>query len=147
MKPQSTSLIAALMALGAGGFSAQAKVSEGMSLNSTEIRKALVGKSIRYRLSNGSDMGMYEEFHSNGVWSGARSGRGPWQFSGRWLITDNEICVTAKAGTSYESSYPGQHCRKIWRDRKTGALRTGYPYSSSKLDLQTLKVADLAITD
>ncbi|MGY2735536.1 hypothetical protein [Sphingomonas sp. UYP23] len=149
MKPKSTSLIAALMALGATEFSAQANSPDGVSLSSNEIRKALAGKSIRYSPPGWAEVAMYEEFHSDGVWSGVEAGRGAWSFSGRWLITANQICVTADAGTSFERWHSGQSCRKIWQDRKTGLLRTYYPWahpsSSSKSGTQTLAVSDLAL--
>lgn len=143
-------VLMALMALHAPVLSAQGNIPAGTLVNAAGIRKFLIGKSISYNPPGWADTNMTEDFYPNGVWRGVLHGRGPMPFSGRWVITDRKICVTADEGTDFKKSHSGQYCREIWQDRKTGTLRTYYlweePSSLGGFGLQTLSVSHLALS-
>lgn len=134
-------LIAATLAPNVGAPSGLEK------LGAAEIRKALRGKSASYSPAGWADAGLYEEYHGDGTWRGFLLGRGPIKFAGRWIIKNNELCVTADPGTIAARWHAGEYCRPVWRDRETAQLRMNYladqPSSSHSMGMQTLRIRDL----
>lgn len=116
-------------------------------LNAAKIRKALIGKSVSYSPPGSADAGLHEEYHSDGTWRGALYGAAIIGFTGRWIIKDGELCVTADPRTIAEHWHAGQYCRQVWRDRGSSQLRmiylTDQPSSSHNLGPQILHVRDL----
>ena len=95
-------------------------------LRSAEIRSALEGKLVYHDPPGGTDMDIYEEFHTGGAWGGVLMGRGPVRFSGSWTVRHSRLCVTADRGNFAEHWHIGQYCRTVWRNRRTGVLAMDY---------------------
>ncbi len=116
-------------------------------LNTAEIRNALIDKSVSYSPPGSADAGFHEEYHSDGTWRGALYGAAITGFTGRWIIKDGELCVTADPRTIAEHWHAGQYCRQVWRDRGSSQLRMNYltdqPSSSHNLGPQILYMRDL----
>jgi hypothetical protein len=113
------------------------------TLGSAEIRHSLVGKLIAYSPPGWADAGVSEEFHEGGKWRGLYLSRGPVDFSGRWSVEANQLCVVADRGSFAEKWHAGKYCRQVWKNKRTGQLLlthlTGHPDG-----LQTLSVQHLA---
>lgn len=139
-------LVTGLMCMASSAFGDEGP-EDSFPLKSGEIREAFVGKGISYTPTNSADMGIREEFHSDGRWRVVLYGRGPIPSSGKWSIADDQMCVAADGGTHAELWHSGRYCRAVWRDRKTGELRIEYlpdrPSSSLKMGFQTIAVDDL----
>jgi hypothetical protein len=84
-------------------------------LSAPEIRTALTDKIISYSPPGWADAGISEVFHSDGTWTGIYYSRGPIGFSGRWIIENNEICVTPEPTAIVSKWFPGSRCRTVWR--------------------------------
>jgi hypothetical protein len=106
-----------LVAILLGGLSANAcnAAERSRSLSAPEIQTALIDKIITYSPPGRADAGISEVFHSDGTWTGIYYSRGPIGFSGRWIIEDNEICVTPDAKAIVSKWFLGSRCRTVWR--------------------------------
>ncbi|MGY4397350.1 hypothetical protein ACVWZA_002544 [Sphingomonas sp. UYAg733] len=92
------------------------------SLSSPEIRTALTDKMISYSPPGWADAGISEVFYSDGKWIGTYYSRGPIEFSGRWIIESNEICVTPDAKAIVSKWFSGSRCRTVWRGGNDNGL-------------------------
>ena len=90
------------------------------------VRALLSDKLVGYSLPGRADTKIWERFHANGVWTGTHLGRGPVDFSGRWSIEGNRVCVLADEGTHIAKWFSGSRCRVIWREQNTGRLSMEY---------------------
>jgi hypothetical protein len=99
------------------GLSANAgsAAERSLPLSAPEIQTALIDKMITYSPPGWADAGMSEVFHLGGTWTGIYYSRGPIDFSGRWIIEDNEICVTPDAEAIVSKWFSGSRCRTVWR--------------------------------
>jgi hypothetical protein len=111
-------------------------------LGSAEIRHSLVGKLIAYSPPGWADAGVSEEFHEDGKWRGIRYSRGPVDFSGRWSVEANQLCVVADKGSSAEKWHAGKYCRQVWKNKRTGRLLLAHLTGAD--GLQVLSVRGLA---
>jgi hypothetical protein len=91
-------------------------------LSSAEIRHNLIGKLIDYSPPGSADAGMVEAFHEDGKWWGTYLSRGPINFSGRWNIEANQLCVVADRGSWAEKWHAGKYCRQVWENKRIGQL-------------------------
>ena len=107
-------------------------------LGSAEIRQSFTGKYIFYSPPGWADAGVHEEFHQDGKWRGIRYSRGPVEFSGRWSVEANKLCVLPD-----RASPAGKHCRQIWKNKHTGQLLLDH--LSGLGGLQTVSIRDLPV--
>ena len=91
-------------------------------LGSAEIRHSLIGKLIFYSPPGWADAGIHEEFHEDGKWRGIYYSRGPVDFSGRWSVEANQLCVVADRGSIAEKWHAGKYCRQVWKNKHTAQL-------------------------
>jgi hypothetical protein len=149
MRPPGVSLVLVIASICTADVPVQAEVRNGTSLKASEITKALVGKRISYNPPGWVDSAISEEFHNDGVWSGKLHGRGPVPFSGRWSISDNQICVAADKGSHAKLWHAERYCRQVWRIHNSSALQILYlgdqRSSPNKFGLQTLTVSSLVV--
>ena len=100
---------------------ARQKLTEGAT-----VRALLSDKLVGYSLPGWTDTEIWEGFQANGVWTGTHLSRGPVNFSGRWSIEGNRVCVIADEGTHISKWFSGSRCRVIWREEDTGRLLMEY---------------------
>jgi hypothetical protein len=112
-----------------------------VQLGSAEIRHSLLGKLIYYSPPGWSDTGVGEEFHEDGKWRGIAYSRGAVDFSGRWSVEANQLCVVADKGSFAEKWHAGKYCRRVWKNKRTGQLML--VHLSGHSGLQTVSVRDL----
>jgi hypothetical protein len=117
------------------------------SLSAPEIRTALIDKMITYSPPGWADAGISEVFHSDGTWTGIYHSRGPIGFAGRWIIEDNEICVTPDAKAIVSKWFSGSRCRTVWRGANDKGLSIEHlDPRQSPLDPLVVSIRDLAIS-
>lgn len=104
---------------------AQLPAAQQMTEGAT-VRALLSDKLVGYSLPGWADTEIWERFQSDGSWTGTHLGRGPVNFSGRWSIEGNRVCVIADKGTRIAKWFSGSRCRVIWREENTGRLSMEY---------------------
>ena len=133
------------LAIGTLGFATPAFCQNAPAtklLSSAEIRHSLIGKSIFYSAPGGGEGGVSEEFHEDGKWRGNYLGRGPVDFSGRWSVEVNQLCVVADRGSLAETWHAGKYCRQVWKNEHTAQLIMAHPTGRSGLQIPSVR--DLA---
>ncbi len=108
-------------------------------LGSAEIRHSLIGKWLYYSPPGSADAGVGEEFHEDGKWRGTASSRGPVDFSGRWSVEANQLCVVADRGSVAEKWHAGKYCRQVWKNKHTAQLLLAHLTGNSGLQILTVR--------
>ncbi|WP_380873844.1 hypothetical protein ACFB49_44160 [Sphingomonas sp. DBB INV C78] len=89
-------------------------------LNADEIRMALANQTIVPDESTDQlALDFSETFHADGRWTSSRAERSLVQLSGRWTITNDQVCVAIDKAPLGRSQ---SDCRKVWRNIRTGQL-------------------------
>ena len=103
-------------------------------LSNKEIIRELSGK---YIIPTGDVVAdeFSEFFYKNGLWKGSREQRVAKQYSGKWIVQNNKICVHIGESNT---------CRGVYKDIKTGVLCiTDFMSSISKSKLLAVKFFDI----
>lgn len=92
-------------------------------LSSAELKTNLSGKMVNYEAPRTFDARVHEVFNEDGRWSGVRYSVGPFPFSGRWFVRENQLCTILESGQLGERFQHGAVCRRVrWGPRGSELL-------------------------
>lgn len=104
-------------------------------LSGEEIKTIISGMSLAVnRQKSPNSMSFSETFSRDGSWESTVISFSPWERSGNWAISDDQVCVKQKASPT--------SCRNIWYNQITKDVALRYvAVKTAKLSICTLSSA------